>query len=309
MTMRVPNLMNNAQSMLDLQRIKQQYSNTVLQLTTGKAIVNLGDDPTSATEISNYQSSVDLNAQYIAQANTASTQMTNTSTILSSILSDVQSVVTQAQQGLASTDTPAGMTAGATEVDSLRTDLISLGNSQAQGQYLFAGTDTTTEPFLDNVPATGTTPQSVTYAGNSGLNQLTVGTSTTVTTNIPGNSLFFGPGGQGSSTDLLAQVTAARDALTSGNTAALQTAYTNLQAIATRIDTVQTDMGGRENGASVLQNGLSDFNANLSAQQSQIESVDYPTAITQLNEESVAQQAALNAMSMSNSKTLFDYIA
>ncbi len=57
MTMRVPNLMNNAQSMLDLQRIKQQYSQTVQQLTTGKAIVNLGDDPTSSSLSPTYQSS------------------------------------------------------------------------------------------------------------------------------------------------------------------------------------------------------------------------------------------------------------
>lgn len=307
MTLRVPNLMSNAQSLLDLQRIKQQYSNTVMQLTTGKAIVNLGDDPTSSAQIANYQSSIDLNSQYIAQANTASGQMSSTSTVLTSMNSDINRVLLLAQEGLSTSNT--GQAAEASEVDSIRTDLIALGNTQTQGQYLFAGTATTTQPFLDNVPATGTTPQSVTYAGNSGLNNLSVGSSTTVTTNIPGNTLFFGPSGQGSATDLLAQVTAVRDALTSGNTAALQTATTNLTAISSRIETSGTDMGGRENGLSTLQNNLTDFNANLSSQQSSIESVDYPTAITQLNEESVAQQAALSAMAKSSAKTLFDYIA
>jgi len=309
MTLRVPNIMNNAQSMLDLQRIKQQYSNTVMQLTTGKSIINLGDDPTSSAVISDYQSSVDLNSQYIAQATTANAQMQSTSTILTSMNSDISRALTLAQQGLAAATTPTAQSDDATEVDALRTDLISLGNTQAQGQYLFAGNNTTVAPFQDNVPATGTTPQSVTYTGNSNAITMNVGLSTTVTTNIPGNSLMFGPGGQGSSTDLLAQVTAVRDALKNNDNTALQTAYTNLQAISTRIETAGTDMGGRENGLATLQNGLSSFNAILTAQQTTLESVDYPTAITNLNQESVAEQASLAAMAKSNSKTLFDYIA
>jgi flagellar hook-associated protein 3 FlgL len=303
MTMRVPNLMNNAQSMLDLQRIKQQFSVTVQQLTTGKSIINLGDDPTGSSQIMSYQASVDLNTQYISMADAASGQMQNTSTVLTSMTSDLNRVMDLAQSGLSTTT--GGQAAEASEVDSLRTGLIALGNTQIAGTYLFAGTKTTTQPFVDN-PAT--TPQSVTYNGNSGLTRLNVGVSTTVTTNIPGDSLYFGPGGQGSATDMLAQVTAVRDALTSGDTAALKTAYTNLQAISTRLGVATTDMGGRENGVTALQTGLSAFNATLQAQQTTLQSVDYPTAITQLNAENLAQQASLSAMAKANTKSLFDYI-
>jgi len=315
MTMRVPNIMNNAQSMLDLQRIKQQYSNTVQQLTTGSAIVNVGDDPAASAQIMNYQSSVDLNSQYISQADTATAQMQSTSTVLTAVSSDINRVLSLAQSGLAASNTSAA--AESSEVDALRTDLISLGNTQTQGKYIFAGTNTTTVPFADD---SATTPQSVSYAGNEptaanpnqGLIKVNLGQSATVTTNIPGSTLFYGPNGtadKGSATDLFAQVTAVRDALTSGNTAALQTAYTNLQAISGRFEVAQTDMGGRENGVTTLQNNLSDFNANLTAQQTKVAAVDYPTAITELNQESVAEQASLSAMSKANQKSLFDYIA
>ena len=37
--------------------------------------------------------------------------------------------------------------------------------------------------------------------------------------------------------------------------------------------------------------------------------MDYPTAITQLNQESVSQQATLSTMAKSNQRTLFDYLA
>lgn len=309
MTMRVPNLMNNAQTMLDLQRVKQQYSQTVQQLTTGKAFVNLGDDPTASAQIMNYKDSIDQNSQFISQADWATSQLQSTSTVLTTISGDINRVMDLAQMGLDPSVNATGRAAEASEVDSLRTALISVGNTQTQGKYIFAGTKTTTVPFVDNVPAAPPLPQSVTYNGNSGTTSLNLGVSASVVTNVPGDALFFGPGGQGSATDLLAQVTAIRDALTSNNTVALQTAYTNLQAISTRVEVVATDLGGRENGITAIQNGLSDFNANLSAQQSQIESVDYPTAITQLNQQSTAQQASLSAMSKSNQRTLFDYLA
>jgi flagellin-like hook-associated protein FlgL len=42
---------------------------------------------------------------------------------------------------------------------------------------------------------------------------------------------------------------------------------------------------------------------------SSIQSVDYATAITQLTQEGVAQQATLSTMAQTNQKNLFDYIA
>ena len=305
MTMRVPNLLNNAQSMLDLQRIKQQYSQTVLQLTTGKAIINVGDDPTTSAQISNYQSAVDLNSQYISQADTATGQLQNSSTVLTSITNDINRLMELGNSG-----TSGDASANATEVDSIRTDLISLGNTQIQGRYLFSGTvASSTPPFVDNGVAA---VPPVTYNGNNLTTQLNISSSATVTTNIPGDTLLFGgpaATSQGTATDLLAQAAALSANLTSQNTAGVQTALTNLKAISSRIGVLTTDLGGRENGVTTMQNGLSDFNANLKSQQSTIESVDYPTAITQLSQESLAQQASLNAMAKANQKSLFDYIA
>ena len=313
MTMRVPNLLNNAQSMLELQRIKQQYAKTVMQLTTGKAVVNLGDDPTASAQISNYQSSIDLNAQYISQADTATGQLQNSSTILTSITNDINRLMELGQGG-----TSGNASANATEVDSIRTDLISLGNTQIGGKYLFSGTAASSNPpFVDSGPAVAPATQSVTYNGDNSTTQLNISSSATVTTNIPGDTLFFGGSvvanpaiqGQLSPTDLLGQTAALRDALTSNNTAGVQTALDNLKAISSRIGVLTTDLGGRENGVTTVQTGLSDFNANLQSQLSTIEAVDYPTAITELNQESLAQQASLNALARANQKSLFDYIA
>jgi len=308
MSMRVPSLMNNAQSLLDLQRIKASYAAVSQQLTTGQAAPNLGDDPSGTALVMNYQSSISLNTQYMGQADTATSQLQSSSTVLTTMGSNISRLLELGQEGLAGTSSPSSRVAIGSEVDALRSDLIGLGNTQASGKYLFAGTKTTTKPFLDNVPAAGGLPQSVTYQGDAGTVRLDLGTSNSVVTNIPGSTLFFGPGGQGSATDLLAQTTALRDALTSNNTAALQTAYDNLQTINDRINVAMADLGGRENGITTLKDGLSAFNSNLTTIQSSVASVDYPTAITQFSQDSVAQQATLSVMAKSNQKSLFDYI-
>jgi len=306
MSMRVARVLNNPQSLLDLQRVKQGYSSTVQQLSSGKAIVNIGDDPTGTSQIMNYGSSIDLNSQYMDQVDTANSQLKSVSTVLTTIGTDISRLLTLGQEGLANT-TPAGSQAAiASEVDALRTNLISMGNTQVQGKYIFAGTNTTTKPFVDNP---STTPQSVTYQGNSGIINLDVGVSASVATNIPGDSLFFGPSGQGSSTDLLAATTGMRDALNSGDQTALATAYDHLQTISDRINVSVAELGGRENGITALKTGLSDFNSNLTSLQSSIASADYPTAITQLNEQGVAQQATLGTIAKSNQRNLFDYLA
>jgi flagellar hook-associated protein 3 FlgL len=306
MTMRVPNLMNNAQSLMDLQRIKQQYSETVQQLSSGEANPNIGDNPAAAAQVEGYQASINVNTEYISQANTATSQLQASSTALSTMGTDIDQLMQLGQEGLAANTTTTTQAGIASQVSSIRTDLIAAGNTQVQGQYIFAGTDTTTVPFVDDET---TTPPTVAYNGNSGIINLDVSPSTTVATNIPGNTLMFGPDGQGSDTDLLAQTAAMAQALTTNNRAALQTAYNNIQTISSRINVSVADLGERENGVTALQDGLTSYNQNLTSQMSSVASVNYATAMTTLTQDGVAQQATLSTIAQTNQKNLFDYIA
>lgn len=305
-SMRVPSIMNNAQQMLDLQRIKQQYAQTVLQLSSGQAIVDIGDDPTGTTEIMDYQSSINLNTQYTNQANTANSQLQSASTVVSTLTTDVNRLLSLAQEALGGTSSDESMAALAPEVNSLLSTFVSLGNTQLQGKYIFAGTNTTTVPFVDD---TSTSPETVNYQGNDQSIQEQLGTSVQVTTNIPGSTLFYGSGGQGSDTDLFANTIALRDALTSGSQSAVQTAYNNLQTISNQLNQSAAQLGGWENGVTTLQSGLESFTNTLNTQLSAVQSVNYPTAVTQLNQESVSEQATLSTIAQSNTKNLFDYLA
>lgn len=300
MTLRVPNLMTSPQAQLDLQRIKQALAKTSQQITSGQAIVEIGDDPSGMTQILGYQASISLNGQYVSQADTAKAQLSSAETVMTTMGGTISRLQELAQAGMASGATPSSQAAIAAEVDSLRANLISLGNTQAQGRYIFAGTNTTQKPF-DSAGA---------YSGNNNSISLDISQNASVVTNIPGDTLFFGgPAGQGSTQDLLAQVADLSAALKANTPAAIQAAYDNIGKISDRISSLVADVGSRQSGVKDLQSGLTELNSTLTALKSGVQSVDYPTAIVELNSQYVAQQASLSTMAKTNSQNLFSYLA
>ncbi|BDU73344.1 flagellar hook-associated protein FlgL [Mesoterricola silvestris] len=311
MTIRTPNPINSSQMLLDLQRSKERYSNYASQLTTGKAIVNLGDDPAGSAAILNFQASIDQNSQFISQINAATGFLQNSETVASSVQTQVTRLMELAQSGLNGTQSATSRGAIASEVDGIYTGLVNLANTKVQGKYIFAGTNTTTVPF-DAATAPAGQPNSITYNGNNANIDFTVGASATTATNIPGDTLFLGgaaPGSYGGNLDLFNAAKSLSVALNSGNTANIQTAYTNLQAISTHLNDVITQLGGLQNGIDNIKTSLQDVNTNLQAVQDTVEGVDYPTAITGFSREGTAQSATLSVLSKISSKNLFDYLA
>ncbi len=311
MTIRTPNPLNNAQMLLDLQRSKDRYANYASQLTSGNRIVNIGDDPAGSALILNFQSSIDQNKQYMDQIDTATSYLQNTETVATTVGNQVTRLMQLAQQGLNGTQSGSSRTAIAGEVDGIYTNLVNLANTKVQGKYIFGGTHTTNAPFDPSTAPAGN-PNSITYNGDNSTIDFTVGASATTPTNIPGDTLFLGgaaPGSYGSSLDLFNAAKSLSQALTSGNTAGIQTAYDNLKAISDHVNNAITQIGGWSGGITDLKSSLTAVNANLQAVQDTVQGVDYTTAITGFQKESIVQQASLSVMAKVNKVNLFDYLA
>lgn len=310
MTLRTPNPFTNTQTSLDLRRVKERMALLQEQIATGKRIVRLGDDPTGAALIVDFRSSIERNKQYVKQADSAASFLQATETSIDGVNTAITRLLEIGQQGLSDTTGASGRAQIAQEVDAIKNNILSMANTQQQGKYLFAGTATTTLPFT--ATATGAT-----YNGNNGSIPLDVGVSTSVVTNNPGDNVFFGQSaalpptataGPGSGGDLFTQVTALSDALKANNYAGIQTAYTNLQAIHSRLQDTLTDLGSRQAALDQLKETVGGFNTSLQAIQNTYEAVDYPQAITDYQTEGISQQAALSVLGKSNAQNLFDYI-
>lgn len=303
MTLRTPNTLTSPQLLLDLQRTKERISTLQEQIASGKRLVRLSDDPSGMALILDFKASIDRNAQFLRNGNSARAFLVAGETVLTEVSSHIMRLEELATQGSAAVLTANERAAIAEEVDGLRSNILAVANTQEQGKYLFSGTATLTQPFSG--PAAGP----ILYAGNGGQVNLAVASSSVMATNLPGDTVFFGTGGQGSATDLFQVVTDLRDGLLSNNLAQVQAANTNLQGIHAALLRQIADLGGRQGALNQLQSTLGDINLSMqSALNSSLE-VDYPAAITEFTSEQTAQQAALQTMGRVNRQNLFDFLA
>ncbi len=302
MTLRSPISINNRQTLLDLQRTKDRLAVTQRELSSGRRINDPTNDPTGAALVVDFQNAIGANESFMKQIDGALSFLQGSETALGSVTNDLTRLLEIGQQAITGTNTGTPRANLAQEVDSIRSNFLSVANTQEQGKYLFAGTATLTQPFSG--PAAGP----ITYAGNLGIHTVAVSMSTTVNTNIPGSTLFFGAGGQGSATDLFQQVTDLRDGLRTNNSALIQTAYTNLKAILPTITTAQTDLGGRESGILSLKDNLANFNLTLQGIQNTVSSTDYPDAVTRFSADQTGQQVTLSSLAKVGKANLFDFL-
>lgn len=300
MSLRTVNPGTSYQTLLDLQRAKARMATLSEQISAGSRLTSLGDDPTDCAQVVTLQASIDRNTAYIAQAKSAASFLASSETALSSVNESTTRLLELAEQGLSDTTT-SGRTSIAAEVEGLLDSIQSLANTQAQGKYLFAGTQTTTVPFV-------TTAGTTTYAGDNQTVDLQVSSSTTITTNLTGDVVFFGTGGQGSGTDLFAQTAALRDALTANDTTAMQAAFDNLKAIQSSLNDQLAMLGGRQSTLDSLQEGLSGHNLSLQSIQTSYEELDYAAAVSAYSEAQTIQQASLSMLASRSELNLFDFI-
>ena len=75
------------------------------------------------------------------------------------------------------------------QISGILSEVESLANSNYQGQYIFAGGQTTTVPFATS---NATSPGTTTYNGDSDVNYLETPNGQKIQLNVPGDQIFMG---------------------------------------------------------------------------------------------------------------------
>lgn len=145
------------------------------QISSGKRVLSPADDPVAATAILMLNQELARTSQFTKNIDTADNNLSLEDTTLQSVVSLVQRLKELAvSAGNTAVLTPSDYKAMAAEVDSRLGELMNLQNTRnASGQYIFAGFQSETQPFVNNGGG------NYTYLGDEG--QLSVQASTTVT--------------------------------------------------------------------------------------------------------------------------------
>ncbi|WP_394128806.1 flagellar hook-associated protein FlgL [Shewanella maritima] len=166
---------------------KQSATNKILQqLASGKKVNTAGDDPVAAVGIGNLKQKNALVDQYMKNIDYAYKHQAVTEGKIGSAETLISSMREQLQRGANGSLAPNERQMIAEEMKQSLEELMSIANSQdADGNYIFAGTDSNIKPF--DFDSNG----NIVYSGNSNIREAIVASGVTLPTNVPGDAVFM----------------------------------------------------------------------------------------------------------------------
>ena len=267
------------------------------QLSSGKRVNQLSDDPAAAASLVQNHDQAAADGQFLQNLSTLQSKYQVADSTLGNVVSALTRALSLGVEGANGTLNPADRQAIAGEVQGLLNQAVSLANTTYQGAFLFAGTKVTTSPFaLD--PATN----AVTYNGNSGTTSVQLSNGDSISANLPGDQLF--QNASGSVTGALQNL---YEALTTGTN--IPASVTEVQNALNQVSQQRVFYGNNLNQISQSESFLNQDKLNLSQQENALVGADLATAASNFAQAQVANQATLSATArVLGLPTLLDFL-
>jgi flagellar hook-associated protein 3 len=297
MALRVTQGMIQSQLVNNLNKNMNVMANSQDQLATGRKINKPSDDPVGITYALRYRSEIAINDQYQKNITSATSSVEHIDTVLGQI----NDLITRAKEltikGVSDTSTPESRVAIAEEMDGIYSNLITLGNEQLNGRYIFNGQQTLTQPYTEATAGTKDV--------DNGEIFLTLAPGVNISTNMSGNVVF----GTSADTDnLFTVVKTIRDAFNSNQADVATSAMTNLDTRLNKFLGIRSEIGARANRIEMLENRSEDLNLTLNSLSGKTEDADMAETITKLQTQQNVYQASLSVGAKIISPSLVDYL-
>jgi flagellar hook-associated protein 3 FlgL len=279
------------------------------QVSSGKRINEPSDDPISAQQaldLKGFMASTDQYSRNIQTGTSWLSQMDSSMSDMNNVLIRAKELATQMSNG---TYTANDRQAAANEVVQLRDQMISLGNTQIAGKYIFGGFVSDQAPFVttDGVPAPGDITGD--FKGTDDQVKIQIGQDSFTAINYSGGKLLRGGSPPGSSgTDVIGTLNNLITDLNNNNQNGVTSAITGLNSSLQQIQAAQGDVGARENRLQDVENVLTGTKDYLTKALSDKQDADYLQVLSDLTKQQTAYQATLAATAQFSKLSLLDYM-
>jgi flagellar hook-associated protein 3 FlgL len=285
----------------EVNQLQQKQSTLQGEVSSGLDVTLPENNPAIMAQVLSLQTTSAANTQYqnnIAQLQGAAATTATAMNSLQTLSSQASEIALQAGNGTTSTTQ---LSAYATQVGALLQQALSLGNTQdANGNYIFGGTASSTPPFVATTDANGNIT-GVTYQGNAQVNQNEIAPNTTVTAQVPGeNNTGSGPQGlfadSRTGANLFSDLISLQSNLASGNTSAISSS--NAPALTKADDNIITQIsanGVMQSALTAANNMATAKSTNIASQISGDTNADLATTMTNLDQTQTAYEAGLES--------------
>lgn len=283
-----------------LARTQQQESKALLQLSSGRRINAPSDDPSGTAALVQLRARGLQADQFLRNVSGLRAQLQVADATLNSAVLALTRAITLGVQGANDTLSPANRQALASEVAGLKQQLQGLANTGFQGEYLFAGTNVTTQPFVSD-PAQ---PSGVRYDGNATANSVEIATGELLQLNLPGDAIFADPAA--GAFQALQDLAAALQLGTDSN--AVAQATTAVQNAFHHVNNSRAFYGAALNRLETTETFLNRERFELSRSEDDLAAADLAKTITDLSAAQTARNATLAASAKISQLSLLDFL-
>jgi flagellar hook-associated protein 3 FlgL len=287
--MRITNLMIQKNLMSGLRGRMTAIAKASSEATTGHRVNTVSDDPVDASQIMRMQAQINDIQQYTRNGTFATTKLSVEDTAISSLRDTLTKAKNLAMATTAANPSDPARVAALAEAQTLKEQLVSLGNTRVGDQYIFGGDNSTTPPFQSNG----------TYVGDTGTQQVEITSGVKVSLTHAGQPLF---------TDAIASINNLITQLQTGTPAQVGASVSNVEsAMQTALQT-QAEVGSRMQDVKNAGTQLAAQSSAILDRRDALMNVDPASAIVSLQQEQGALERAYAVIGRVMQASLTDYL-
>lgn len=287
---------------------QDRLSKTQLQLSTGKEVLKPSDAPDKTAAITRLNTVIERQQSYLDTINAVKDKLSQQETAVSSATDLLIRLKELAVQGANDTNGPKDRQYIAIEVRELRNQLLSLANTQdVNGNYIFSGSRTGKAAFSSDGSG------KLVYQGDMTVSPAQSGDQRMTDTNRPGTNPFgkllrsTEDGGQ-MSVGFFVSIDEFAAALDANDSKGLQRAVGEMGSLQESMSATQASIGAALNTLESQASLADETLLRLKGTLSRLQDIDYSEAITKMNKDMLALEAAQSSFAKSSQLNLFDYI-
>jgi flagellar hook-associated protein 3 FlgL len=182
--MRVTQSLEQTQFISALDTLESNISTSEAEESSGLSFTTPSENPAAAGTVNGLNQVLSQSVQYSSNASSAQGSLQTENTALDQVQTQLQSLYSLTLEAGSGTQSQQSLTALAAQATEIQSTLLGVANTQdGEGQYIFAGYATQTQPFA--LTATGAT-----YSGDQGQRQVQIAAGQTVGTADNGDLVF-----------------------------------------------------------------------------------------------------------------------
>ena len=298
-----PNYITNLAGSLDTVQANEEQ--LTAELSSGVRVTSIGQDPLAAGQNVLLLNQIQQDDSFTQSASLVTGQLQVADSALGSVVSQLTQAISLATSANNGTLNASDVQSVGNQIAGILEEVQTLANTSYQGQYIFAGGQTSTAPFTTS---NATSPGVTAYGGDSDVNYLSLPNGQQIQLNVPGNQIFLGSGTDsvfGALNNLVADY--------SSGTVNTQQAVSDTEALNTALNFVSQQRVTIDNSITRLTAASDATNSEetqLTAAQTNLMQADVANVSTQLSLNETQQTALEDVIAQlgSNQNDLFEKI-